>query len=55
LDFNSAIRLNPNNGAYFYWIGITKIALKYDPCADFKQAMDLNYQAAITLHLKYCK
>lgn len=55
LDFNSAIRLNPNNGAYFYWIGITKIALKHDPCADFKQAMDLNYQAAITLHLKYCK
>jgi tetratricopeptide (TPR) repeat protein len=55
LDFNSAINLNPNSGAYYYWIGITKIALKADPCSDFKNAMDLNYDAANALHLKYCK
>lgn len=54
LDFNAALRLNPKNGAYVYWIALTKIAMGLDPCADITQAMALNYENAKALHLKYC-
>ncbi len=55
-DFCMAIDLNPNNGEYFYYRGLTYFELKNNlgACSDWEKARNLNYIQAEQYMLRIC-
>ena len=55
-DFNSAIKLDPNNAMAFCNRGLAKIKLndKNGGCLDLSKAGELGFQAAYESIKKYC-
>ncbi len=53
-DLKLAISLNSTFYEAYYWMGVAKVNLKENGCADFRLAAQHNFQPAITALQKHC-
>jgi tetratricopeptide (TPR) repeat protein len=54
-DLQLSIHLKPDLYEAFYWVGVAKMNLKQDPCADLKVAARHNYEPAIKAVNSMCR